>query len=60
MSELLFRLFLAVLYFVNFTSRIRIIRNNHIEFADGKLKQRGQPEDILPSIDAVFDKKCLD
>ena len=28
--------------------------------ADGKLKQRGQPEDILPSIDAVFDKKCLD
>lgn len=38
MPELLFRLFLAVLYFVNFTSRIRIIRNNHIEFADGKLK----------------------
>ena len=38
MPELLFRLFLAVLYFVNFASRIRIIRNNHIEFADGKLK----------------------
>lgn len=38
MPELLFRLFLAVLYFVNFTGRIRIIRNNHIEFADGKLK----------------------
>ena len=27
--------------------------------ADGGLKQRGRPEEILPSIDAVFDKPCL-
>jgi len=27
--------------------------------ADGKLDKRGKPEDILPSIDAVFDKPCL-
>ena len=27
--------------------------------ADGKLDKRGRPEDILPSIDAVFDKPCL-
>lgn len=27
--------------------------------ADGTLKQRGCPGDILPSIDAVFDKPCL-
>ena len=29
MPVLLFRLFLAVLYFVNFASRVRIIRNDH-------------------------------
>lgn len=28
--------------------------------ADGKLEKRGLPDEILPSIDAVFDKKCLD
>lgn len=28
--------------------------------ADGQLKKRGRPQDILPSIDAVFDKPCLD
>ena len=27
--------------------------------ADGKLDKRGRPEEILPSIDAVFDKPCL-
>jgi len=27
--------------------------------ADGKLEKRGKPEEILPSIDAVFDKPCL-
>ncbi len=27
--------------------------------ADGGLKQRGLPEEILPSIDAVFEKPCL-
>ncbi len=27
--------------------------------ADGKLAKRGKPEDILPSIDAVYDKPCL-
>ncbi len=27
--------------------------------ADGKLSKRGKPEDILPSIDAVFEKSCL-
>ncbi len=27
--------------------------------ADGKLSKRGKPEDILPSIDAVFEKPCL-
>ena len=28
--------------------------------ADGKLEKRGRPEEILPSIDAVFNKPCLD
>ena len=27
--------------------------------ADGKLEKRGRPEEILPSIDAVFEKPCL-
>lgn len=27
--------------------------------ADGKLEKRGKPYEILPSIDAVFDKPCL-
>ena len=27
--------------------------------ANGKLDKRGKPEEILPSIDAVFDKPCL-
>ena len=27
--------------------------------ADGGLKQRGKPEEILPSIDAVYEKPCL-
>ncbi len=28
--------------------------------ADGKLSKRGRPEEILPSIDAVFSKPCLE
>ncbi len=28
--------------------------------ADGKLSKRGKPEEILPSIDAVFTKPCLE
>ncbi len=28
--------------------------------ADGKLSKRGRPEEILPSIDAIFKKPCLD
>ena len=37
MSVLFFCLLLAVLYFVNFTSRVGIIRNNYIKFTDGNL-----------------------
>ena len=39
----------------------RIIRqaDEVLLVADGKLEKRGAPEEILPSIDEVFDKPCL-
>lgn len=50
----------STLIIISHQERIISQADEVLLIADGKLDKRGKPEDILPSIDAVFNKPCLD
>ena len=49
----------ATLIIISHQERIINQADEVLLVAGGRLERRGTPDEILPSIDAVFDKKCL-